>query len=524
MKKCRPQWLWFTLLLVVILSIGSASEIACVVAAADSVLRVATTATPPSLDPVDTAVSTREVSLNVFEPLVAFNSQFEVCPMLAEAWDVSSDGKRYTFHLRKGVPFHDGSKMTSRDVKASFDRYRSVSPRASNLEAVTDVHVVDDYTVEFNLSRPDGAFLNNLATPVGMIAIMPADMIAGVGFRKLTPAQAIGTGPYKISEWLSDQYIRLVRFEGYKPLDEAASGYAGRKEAHIEEVRLIPVPEPSARVIGLRTGQYDFADWIPATEASQLKALSDVKLVDTGPYGIEVVWINHAGILGENKKLRQAIQAALDMEEIMMVATDGSGSLSPGFHLPGQTWYSDSGKEYYNQKDLEKARSLLVESGYRGEPIRFATNTDYQDMYRAAICIQQQLQTLGVNIQLDVNDFSGMMEKATRPGGTGWDLMSMSHSMRFDPAENFDQYIRAKTSQLNYEPSEEIVLLLDRARTSGDTRERTTLYGRLQQHMYQEAELWFKLFDLSRYQGYRSYVKGYVPWATMKFYNVQIEK
>ena len=122
-------------------------------------LRVATTTSVPTLDPmVVTHVATREVGMHIFESLVTFDENFAIVPMLAESWDISPDEQVYTFYLRQGVPFHNGKEMKAEDVWASVVRFLEVSPRKGELANLEEVRVIDDYTVEFRLSQPTGPF------------------------------------------------------------------------------------------------------------------------------------------------------------------------------------------------------------------------------------------------------------------------------------------------------------------------------------------------------------------------------
>jgi ABC-type transport system substrate-binding protein len=203
------------------------------------------------------------------------------------------------------------------------------------------------------------------------------------------------------------------------------------RTAYLDEIRFIPVPEPGARVAGLQTGEYDFADFLPAPAIPGLSKDKNLKVVPLAPYNYPTLYFNHGGKFKE-LKLRQAVQAALNMAEILQVASDGNGRLDPGFFFKEQIWHSNAGAELYNQNDPAKAKQLLKDAGYNNEPFVMITNTDYDYMYKAALVVLQQLKKAGMNIKLEVYDWPGSL--AVRKDLTKWDLFFSGHSTFYDPS------------------------------------------------------------------------------------------
>ncbi|HTU01902.1 MAG TPA: ABC transporter substrate-binding protein, partial [Candidatus Sulfotelmatobacter sp.] len=316
-------------------------------------LRAALTASPPTLDPHSTThLAAREVGLHIFESLVSFDAKFQVTPQLAERWEISKDGKVYTFTLRRGVKFHNGKEMTAEDVRASIERFRAVSPQKNQLDDLARLEVVSPIAIRMTLSQPDAAFLAALANPVGQLAILPKEAVEG---KPINKAEVIGTGPYKFVEWIPDRWVRVVRFADYRPDGKAGvGGFAGPRHAYADEIRFIPVTEPGARVAGLQTGEYDFADFLPSASISQLTGDRSLRIVRLGPQNYPTVYFNFTGKF-KSLKLRQAVQAALNMDEIMQVANDGDGRVDPGFYFKEQVWHTDAGGTLYNQKNPAKA-------------------------------------------------------------------------------------------------------------------------------------------------------------------------
>src|SRR5512136_1128779 len=233
-------------------------------------LRAALTASAPSLDPHSgTHLAIREIGMHSSENLLTFDSKFQVVPQLADRWETSADGKVYTFHLRQGVKFHNGREMTAEDVKASVDRFRAIAPRRNELDDVEKIEVTGPSTVRMTLKQVNAAFLAAIANPICQLAILPKEAVEG---RPINKADIIGTGPYRFAEWIPDRWVRIVRFPDYKPEGtvDAAGGFGGARHAYADEIRFVPVPEPGARVAGLQTGEYDFADFLPSGSIAQL--------------------------------------------------------------------------------------------------------------------------------------------------------------------------------------------------------------------------------------------------------------
>ncbi len=202
------------------------------------------TAAPPTLDwPFTTAQATRFVAPYIWEGLVEFDANDAIQPMLAESYQVSDDQLTWTFNLRQGVMFHNGKEMTAEDVVASTKRWMQISPRRGPLGPVISVEEADDYTMVIKLESPLGALPAIMSLRSGHLVVMPKEIIEGVPGGQLT--EYIGTGPYQFVEWREDSHILLERFEDYSPVDSEPSGYAGRKEAYLDEIMVRFVPETS---------------------------------------------------------------------------------------------------------------------------------------------------------------------------------------------------------------------------------------------------------------------------------------
>lgn len=375
-------------------------------------LQVAYNAQPPTLDPLlSTAVATRDITRHVYESLVTFNQKFEVEPMLAESYEVSDDGKKITFKLRKGIKFHNGKEMTIDDVVASMKRWQEVTPLGKSYFSEATFTGEGDDTVILDMPSPLATALGMLADPGQAAIITPKEVNESVNEKGLT--EFVGTGPYKFVEWKTDQYVKLERFDDYQSLETKSSGLAGKKEALVDAIFFQFVTDASTRLAGIQTGEYDIANAIPFDNAEQLEANPDVKNhVDHNGFN-GVVFNKKAGFF-KDVKARHAVNAALDQEEILMSSFSNNKfyELEHGLMIKDQVeWYSEAGKKLYNQHDAETAKKLLKEAGYNGEEIVILASRDYEDHYNAAVVVQQQLEKIGMKVKLDVYDWPTLLQK-----------------------------------------------------------------------------------------------------------------
>jgi peptide/nickel transport system substrate-binding protein len=441
---------------------------------------IAVTAQPPTLD---SALTVSQVALNtalyIFEQLYTLNADYEPVPMLAESVDVSEDGLTYTFKLRQGVKFHNGKEMTAEDVVASMNRWLVTSSRAKSLLSGANYEEVDPYTVKLTLQQPSSDVLILMATRANFPAIMPKEVIEAAGAEGVT--EYIGTGPYKFNEWKQDQYIHLVRYEDYQPVDSAPSGFAGRKDAPTENIYFHFVTDHSTRIAGAKTGLYDIVADIPIENYDELAAESGLTL-ETAPGGTLTAFLNTAdGVLADNVKLRQAILAALNNEEIMLAsfAKPELYSLAPGYMNLNQTqWATDAGSEYYNQANVEKAKQLLSEAGYNGEEITLLTTKDYNEMYTATLVIQEQLRQIGMNVKVDNYDFPTFLE--TKNDRSKWDLFVASTGYQLTPPQ-----LLAVTPDWAGLDDQKVKDSLVAIRTASSSEEAAKVWEELQGYLYE---------------------------------------
>lgn len=348
-------------------------------------------------------ISTRNVAMHIFESLMTRDEDNNPILELAENVETSDDGLTHTFTLRDGITFHNGKTMTSKDVAASFERYNKIGIERAILGNVEGWETPDERTFVVRMKQAQPTFLEDLSSFSVPIVIVPEE-VAQADFLKMEP---IGTGPFKLVEFIADSHVKLERFDEYKPNEayEERTGFGGYKTACLDTVTFRIVTEPGARVAGLETGELDAVEDVPQSSVERLKSNEKIKIVPYENFWIHIATPNFEKPPTEKPLVRQAIAAALDMDEIMEVATDGAYNTNFGFQQQNRKVYSDKGKEFFNLKDPEKARKLLEEAGYNGEELVLLTNKDYTTMYNAALVMAEQLKDIGMNVRLEVQDW-----------------------------------------------------------------------------------------------------------------------
>lgn len=384
-------------------------------------INVALSAQPATLDPtMASGPPTSHVARNIFEGLMAPDSKGKPQPMLTESVDTSEDGKTYTFHLRENVMFHNGEEMTSEDVVASLEYWEENLGMAKDFFEGSTWETDGEYTVVLQLDKPSSLVLDILAFEKTPAAVMPKEIIDSAGPEGVK--EFIGTGPYKYEDWKQDSYIHLIKYEDYQPVKSESDGLAGEKNVLVDNIYFHIVKDTTTRLSGIEAGEYDVALEMDTNSYEQLKNSSNLKEV-LNPYGDFSILINKQKGLFSDYKMREAVNAALDLKAIMMAGWSDEDlfGLDPSYmDIMNETWASEEGKEKYNQNDPEKAKQLLKEAGYEGQEIILITARERPSYYKSAVVIKEQLDNVGINTKLQSYDWATFLDYTA--GSDNWDL------------------------------------------------------------------------------------------------------
>lgn len=383
--------------------------------ATGSAANLAMVGEPPTLDPMgSTADIVGTIMQHVYETLYTFDANWHIKPMLAsEMPKVSADGLTVTIPLRANVKLHSGRDMDAADVVLSLKRWMEVASRGKSVAKETSsLEASGALTIVWKFNSPYGPLLSQLALPSGMAAIMAKESIAN-------PLTAfVGTGPYQFKDRKPDQFILLSKFPAYSARSEAASGYAGKREALIDELRFIPVPNANTRVEGALSGQFQYADSLPAESISRLEKAGDAVVpVMAQSSGFPYLAFNTKEGVMADKRLRQAVQMALGDGELLAAALGDNRffKVEPNHFPQGSPFYSLAGKELYNRGDAKGAKALALKAGYNGQPVRILNSRQYEFHHNLALMMAEQLRQAGFKVELDVVDWATLVQRRSDP-------------------------------------------------------------------------------------------------------------
>jgi peptide/nickel transport system substrate-binding protein len=397
-------------LLLTLLLIGSALAQDPPVTRGGSVT-VSIVADPPGWDPtISTSQEIARVTYgNVYEGLVRFNRNGEIVPALAERWDVSEDGLTWTFHLRSGVKFHDGSMLSVDDVLAKFER--ATNPESGHVNtgyysAVTSVSAPDASTIVFDLERPSRSLLYNLARPDGII--FPAALA------ETQRSQPVGTGPFRFARYIEGSEVRL----------EAFADYWNPALPYLDGAVFRIISDGNSRTAALQAGDVDVAGIFPE-QVALIGANPNLKVIDGTATAEITVAMNNSRAPFDDIRVRQAITHAIDKNAIVQGAFFGFGAVIGTHMSPSEPYYIDLSDTY--PYDPARARELLAEAGYAGGlSFDFELPEPYANERRTGEIIAQQLREVGINVNLSVVEWGTWIQRIFLGGD--YDMTIIGHS------------------------------------------------------------------------------------------------
>lgn len=392
---------------------------------------------------------TDSVMLNIVEGLVAFGERGDVINMLADSREVSEDRLTYTFHLRDGVTFHNGSPLTAEDVKFSWDQLLGNAEfgcanffDGRQRAKIEDIAVIDAMTVAFTLDQPDEMFLGYMAqAQCGATGIVHRSSFNDDG----TWNKPIGTGPFTFGEWKRGETIQLLKFDGYSMTGTGIDGYGGRKEALVDEVRFVVVPDTATAAAGLRSGALDILPYLPPSEAAELRDDPGFTLVAAPHGGMITMLLQTSDPLIGNVAMRRAIVSALDTPEIVDSVTYGLGIPNNSLVSVGSLFHTDAHNVGYDY-DPSAVPALLEEAGYKGEKITILTNRRSAINYDTAVIAQAMLQSVGINADIEVLEWASQLD---RFNSGNFQIMAFNYSNRPDPVLAYRTIVGSKAERAN---------------------------------------------------------------------------
>ncbi|NIO05027.1 MAG: hypothetical protein GTN74_10545 [Proteobacteria bacterium] len=527
MKKGGILYLTFFLLVVALAPVGTDSAGAQDLRAKS--LIVANSALPQSLDPA-VAYDPWSTIYNSgsYETLVRakrVGGGFE--PVLATKWESNEDGTIWTFHLRKGVKFHDGTPFNAEAVKFSIDRVMAVNKGPAWFYGpVKEIEVVDEHTVRFMLSEPYAPFLGVMGAAYGSLIVSPTAVKEHVKeddphAERWMQDHMVGTGPYVLQDWVKGQMVRLERFDGYW------GGWTGN---HLDRVIIRFVTEPATQKLMLEKGEVDIANNLTLEMLEKLTDSPAVNVVES-PEALNIMYVilNCQKEPTSNKLVRKAISCALDYDSVVKVIYGGHARRQRG-PLPRIQWAFDESVPMY-KRDLKLAREYLQKAGY---PEGFSMTYAYfseggEHLRKQAELFQSNMADIDIRVELQpmvldpfITMGTGTAEERTEAFSTDW-YPDFDH-----PSTWLDNFFHSSGVFLSTLLSNaELDKVLDEARQTHDPDKQIALYKKAQEIIIEEAPALF-LADISYRVAMRKEVKGFqfhpLYSNIFNFYNMYLEQ
>ncbi len=444
---------------------------------------------PDQLDPQRTSsYFSFEVLENVFDTLVEPDENLEMQPALAESWEVSDDQLTWTFDLRDGVTFHDGSDFTSADVVYSYNRIIDEQlANAWRFSAITDISAPDDDTVVITVGQPSPNLLSNLGGFKGMAIVSQDNVESG----DIT-TDPIGTGPFSLEDYVTGDHITLTANPDY---------WGGAPELAGVEYRFIS--EPSTALAALQAGDIDWTDVVPTQQVTDLESSDELTLGMTPSNDYWYLALNEAREPWNDVRVRQAIAYAIDRDAIVQAVSFGTAAENQ-LAIPEQSiWYTE-----YDQysTDLDKAQSLLDEAGFTGGTLEMLATSDYPETVTAAQIIAANLEPLGIDVTISQPDFSTWLDEQN---SGNFDMLMMGWLGNIDPDDfYYAQHHTDGVSNAQKYSNTEVDSLLDAGRTETDQAARAELYADAATIIADEVS-YIYLYNPSVIQSWSPSVTGY---------------
>lgn len=397
---------------------------------AERPLTVAMATEIDSLDPFNaTAGDTKTVMDQIFDGLLDVDEDGNLVPDLAESYEISEDGLTYTFKLKEGVKFHDGSDFTADDVYYTYDKLSGLSsgePMSSKFAGIVEMNVVSPTEITMKLDKVNNSFIYLQNQPI--VKKDYAD----------NQTKPIGTGPYKFVSYTPGEGMVMERFDDYHRPDHLAK---------IKQVNVVRVADNQALVMALNNGEVDLASKLTADELEQVKESTDSY---SHPQNlVQLLGLNNKVKPFDDIRVRQAIAYAIDKDELIEAVAGGKATkIYSSFSPALKDYFNDLGELY--PTDVEKAKELLKEAGYPdGISFKMTVPSDYKFHMDTAELIQAQLKKANINATIDPIEFSTWLDKVYKQ--RDYETTIAGFIGYTDPIRVLDRYVSTSDKDyLNY--------------------------------------------------------------------------
>lgn len=397
-------------------------------------LRVTLNNDPASMDPLLEDSEPGQIpAAHIFETALCNNIAGEICPQVCT---FEEKDNQVILKVREGVTFHDGSPCEIADVEASANRWlNNVKMARTYVGDLMESMKVEGDALVFTFKDPAPLATTMMSGWDRGLYVMPRELCEKYPDSKIADADLIGTGPYKFVEHLADRYIKMEKYQDYKPLESDETGMAETRHGYVDTLYFYSAPDINARISGVQTDEYDIAFGVPDNMRATLEADPnlDIEIKDLSIY-CGLVFNYEKGQCAD-VNLRNAILACLDMDSLMLAA-QGSADLyylNPTVVSTKSKWFCEESQGKYNAPDIEKAKDYLSKSSYDGSPLVFITTKDNAYMYKTALALSDMVKPAGIVIDIQVYDNATLKDYRMDPDK--FDMFSSGLSEKVDPTQ-----------------------------------------------------------------------------------------
>ena len=469
-----------------------------------------------TLDPLDTSDTlSGDVQRMLMDGLFGFDREMNVIPMLAESYEANEEATEYTFTLRQGITFSDGTPWNAEAAKANFDRWGDETlglKRTTLLCNILDsTEIVDEYTIKVTLTQSFGAFINTLAHPA-CVCMSPVQIAAG---SDVCASDPIGTGQYTFVEWIAGDHLTVQLNPDWWGYDADICGGEALVEpdAGFKSVTFRPVTESATRVAMIQSGDAQLIWPVPSESIDSLRADSSVYLgAETGDV-VRYLMMNNQKEPFNDVRVRQAINYAIDKNAYIAVVKDGNATVAQS--VIGQNVQYFKANEPY-EYDIEKAKELLAEAGY---PDGFTTSIMYANTtanQKQCEFLKQQLEQVGIEVELNGMDSAILNQKIQDvdvPGSEaevemyviGWSTSTGDADWGIRPLLATESEPPMSYNICYYE-NEEVDNLLYEALGTSDSDKRAEAYAEAQDIIWEESPLVCLAYDYNTWANSKNIV------------------
>lgn len=406
--------------------------------AAAKTLRFVPQANLANFDPIwGTQYVVRNAAALVWDTLYGIDSKFQPQRQMVEGEEVSSDGLTWTFKLRSGLKFHDGTPVLAKDVVQSLQRWQARDPMGLMIKAIeNELSAVDDRSWKWQLKQPFPKMLLALAKNNAPCSfIMPERIAKTDPFTQIT--EYVGSGPMKFArnEWVPGAKAVFEKFADYVPRSEPADWLAGGKKMLIDRIEWVIIPDAATAAAALQSGEVDWWETPLSDLVPVLKAHKDINVDIGDPLGnIGAFRMNHLHPPFNNLKVRQAVLTAMNQEDYMRSIVGDDDKLwkpLPGFFTPGTPLYTEAGGDMLKMKSVAAAKKLIAESGYNGEPVICVVAQDMSATKSMGDVTAELLKSIGLKVDFVATDWGTVgarRAQKTPPSQGGWSMFHTWHA------------------------------------------------------------------------------------------------